>query len=111
MTDNFSSNGYTSPATALTELPDIADQTVVRANTKIAPVNPLARLQLLETELNSILIERNEAIRAALVALIARQNVVLLGPPGCGKSLIVTELARRIKDNNPAGTGNGLTCF
>ena len=61
----------------------------------------------LEAELNTVLIERQEAVRAALVALIAGQNMVLLGPPGCGKSLIVTELARRIQDNGV--TGNGTT--
>jgi MoxR-like ATPase len=73
-----------------------------------ATASALTRLKKLEAELNSALIERSEAIRATLVALIARQNLVLLGPPGCGKSLIVTELARRIQANSSA---SGLTTF
>ncbi len=85
-------------------------QPVPNANHQAQPVvgmpNPLAQLHALEAELNIVLIERQEAIRAALVALIAGQNMVLLGPPGCGKSLIVTELARRIQDTSPAGSAN-----
>ncbi|HEX2909878.1 MAG TPA: AAA family ATPase [Chloroflexia bacterium] len=77
-----------------------------------ANATPLAQLHHLEAELNTVLIERVEAVRAALVALVAGQNIVLLGPPGCGKSLIVTELAKRIRENHPGGNGStGLTCF
>ncbi len=111
MTQSFSPNGFTSPVTAPAEIPDIASSTVIQAGPGNTVVNPLARLQQLEAELNTVLIERNEAIRAALIALIAGQNMVLLGPPGCGKSLIVTELARRIQDTSATGTGKGLTCF
>lgn len=117
MPDNFSSNGYNSPTVTSPDMPGLMEtttlvQTIPHQAAAIATgINPLAQLHLLEAELNTVLIERNEAIRAALVALLAGQNMVLLGPPGCGKSLIVTELARRIQNNNPAGPGGGLSCF
>lgn len=52
----------------------------------------------IEDELGSVLFEREEAIRAILVAVLARQHMVLLGPPGTAKSMLVLELAKRIGD-------------
>src|SRR4051794_969111 len=111
MTDNFSSNGFNSTTTALSDMSGPTSSIQVQLAPQPAPVSPLTLLRRLETELNAVLIERNDAVRAALVALVAGQNMALLGPPGCGKSLVVTELARRIRDNNPAGAGGGLSCF
>jgi MoxR-like ATPase len=48
----------------------------------------------LETDLYRHLIERDEAVRAALCALIAGQNMVLIGPPGTAKSYLVFLLAQ-----------------
>ena len=67
----------------------------------------LDKLQAIERELVASLIERDEVIRAALVALLARQHLFLLGPPGTAKSHLITELARRV---SPAG-GAGLRGF
>ena len=73
-----------------------------------AQIAPLVQRYLdLERDLNSVLFERDEAIRCALVALLTRQHIVLLGPPGTAKSMLVTELANRI---SPA-TGGGLRSF
>jgi MoxR-like ATPase len=70
----------------------------------LASVKPsLDKLQALERELAASLIERDEVIRASLVALLARQRLVVLGPPGTGKSALVTSLARRIGPQNGAG--------
>src|SRR5690606_32312786 len=44
-----------------------------------------------------IFVERNEVIEGALAALIARQHVLLLGPPGTAKSMLADELCRRIE--------------
>ena len=40
--------------------------------------------------------EREEVIEGLLVALIARQHVLLIGPPGTGKSALVADLTSRI---------------
>jgi MoxR-like ATPase len=73
-----------------------------------APANaPFAKLQAIERELIGSLIERDEVIRAALVALLAREHLVILGPPGTAKSALVTKLSQRISPQN----GTGLQSF
>ena len=70
----------------------------------LASIKPsLDKLQAIESELAASLIERDEVIRASLVALLSRQRLVVLGTPGTGKSALVTELARRISPLNGAG--------
>ncbi|MEP7342651.1 MAG: AAA family ATPase [Acidobacteriota bacterium] len=63
----------------------------------------LDKLQGIERTLAASLIERDEVIRAALVALLARQHLVILGPPGTAKSALVTNLAACISPQNGAG--------
>lgn len=50
----------------------------------------------MERELNQVHFERPEVIRSLVVALLARQHVILLGPPGTGKSRLVRDLCQRI---------------
>ena len=70
----------------------------------LASIKPsLDKLQAIERELTASLIERDEVIRASLVALLARQHMVVLGPPGTAKSALATELAQRISPQNGAG--------
>ena len=71
------------------------------------PTGALAKLQTIERELLAVLLERDVVIRAALVALLARQHLVQLGAPGAAKTLLMTELAKRISTTN----GKGLRCF
>lgn len=52
------------------------------------------KLKTLIGELNQGLVERDEAIKLALLTLLAGENLVLIGPPGTGKSMV----ARRIAD-------------
>src|SRR5436305_10154560 len=40
-------------------------------------------------ELSSTLIERDEEVDLVLTALLANEHVLLVGPPGCGKSLLL----------------------
>jgi MoxR-like ATPase len=67
---------------------------------------PLNKLQTIERELTATLIERDEVIRASLVALLARQHLIVLGPPGTAKSALVSELSQRISPQNGAGLRN-----
>jgi MoxR-like ATPase len=67
------------------------------------PSSDLAALQRVEAELNLELLEREDAIRAALLALLSNSHLVLLGPPGTAKSQLVTAVASRFCDT--AGTG------
>src|SRR6185369_14788466 len=39
-----------------------------------------------------VLVEREEEIDLALTALLSREHVLFVGPPGCGKSLLVDSL-------------------
>ncbi|NJM06097.1 AAA domain-containing protein [Candidatus Gracilibacteria bacterium] len=61
---------------------------------------PLQQLQTLEADLCARLLERDEAVRAALVAVIARQHIVLIGAPGTAKSMLVELLAERVTDTS-----------
>jgi MoxR-like ATPase len=43
-------------------------------------------------ELASVMVDRDEEIDLALTALLAREHLLLVGPPGCGKSLLLDSL-------------------
>ena len=55
-----------------------------------------SKLQALREELKGLFVERDEFVDGALAALLARQHVLLIGPPGSGKSTIVHALCERI---------------
>ena len=44
------------------------------------------------SELNAILVDRDEEIDLALTALIAEEHLLLVGPPGCAKSMLLESL-------------------
>ncbi len=55
------------------------------------------RLLALEDALNKIVIGREDAVRALMLALIARQHVVMIGPPGTAKSYLALSLAKLLQ--------------
>lgn len=50
----------------------------------------------LEREVNALFFEREEAIRAAILALMMNEHVYQIGQPGTGKSLLIRTLAQRV---------------
>src|SRR5947199_5423269 len=51
-----------------------------------------AKFAAARKELAAALIERDEEVDLALTALIAREHVLLVSPPGCAKSLLLDSL-------------------
>lgn len=51
-----------------------------------------AKFQTTRAELAAALIERDAEIDLALTALLAQEHLLLVGPPGCGKSLLLDAL-------------------
>lgn len=57
----------------------------------------LTKLQAVRDDLATNLLERDNAIAAALLALLTGEHLVLLGPPGTAKSLLVRSICQRLK--------------
>ena len=55
----------------------------------------VTELRRLEKDLNRRLKEREEAVRAVVLALLSGEHLYLVGPPGTGKSLVVRLAAER----------------
>jgi len=53
------------------------------------------KLLQIETELKKSYFEREEEVHGSILALLARQHVLLLGPPGTAKSQLVEDLCGR----------------
>ncbi|HUU89330.1 MAG TPA: AAA family ATPase [Candidatus Glassbacteria bacterium] len=60
----------------------------------------LKKLKTLQSELEGCLIERGVQIEALLAALVAGAHVLLLGPPGTAKSLLVRLVCNAIEEAN-----------
>ncbi len=63
----------------------------------MAHANPI---QSIRTELKQSFIEREELIDGTLAALLAKEHVLLIGPPGTAKSMLADELCKRIDGAN-----------
>ncbi len=57
----------------------------------------------IEEELNELFFERRGVVRGLVLALLSRQHVLLLGPPGTAKSDLLRELCRRVVDSRYFG--------
>lgn len=60
------------------------------------------KLYSLLKELNQGLVEREETIKLALLTVLAGENLVLIGPPGTGKSLIARRISECLKTSELA---------
>ena len=57
----------------------------------------LSKFRALRDDLNANLLEREEAVEASLVGLLTANHVLMLGPPGTAKSLLVRSISERIE--------------
>jgi MoxR-like ATPase len=57
---------------------------------------PRDALRTIRDELQQIFLERAELIDGVLVALLAAQHVLVVGPPGTAKSMLADEICRRL---------------
>lgn len=58
------------------------------------------KLKKIEEELNNDFVEREELIKIMLLAMITNSNLLMLGPPGTGKSKISRAMCNRIDNSN-----------
>ncbi len=58
----------------------------------------VSELRRLEEDLNRTLKEREEVVRAVVLALLSGEHLYLVGPPGTGKSLVVRLAAERFSN-------------
>ncbi len=54
-------------------------------------------LQAIRQELQGTFVERDELVDGALAALLAKEHVLFIGPPGTAKSMLAEELCRRVQ--------------
>jgi len=65
------------------------------------------KIKTLLNQLNHGLIEREDTLKTALLTVLAGENLVLIGPPGTGKSLIARRIANSIAHSSDNKNDNG----
>lgn len=64
------------------------------------------KLAAMLEQLNEGLVDRDEAMKLALLSLLAGENILLVGPPGTAKSLISRQVAKALKDDDKEGSSH-----
>lgn len=59
-----------------------------------------AKISQIGVEMNQLFVERDELVKIMLLAVTTGTNLLMLGPPGTGKSALTQELCSRIKNAN-----------
>jgi MoxR-like ATPase len=89
-----------SPVATVPAAPQILVPATLSTTLDSRPLNlsplagPLAKIAQIEAWLGTELIEREEATRVALTALLSGQHAAFIGPPGTAKSLLILLLAQ-----------------
>ena len=65
------------------------------------------KLQALLADMNKGLVDRDQALKAALLTVLTGENLLLLGPPGTAKSLVSRRIAQHLGDNDGTATEAG----
>jgi len=68
------------------------------------------KIQAMLADMNTGLIDREQAIKAALLSVLAAENLVLIGPPGTAKSMVSRRVAQHIQStqgSQPPQDGSG----
>lgn len=78
----------------------VSDELTALTPSKIDKNSLLGRFEYLEAELNGELVERRHEIFGALLTLVSRSTMFMLGEPGIAKSFLVNRLMLRIAGAN-----------
>ena len=95
---NNEKNVTVKPVSASTETVSIAPVN--------APLNPAvlqsaqAKMSQIFVEMNNLFVERDELIKLMELAIVTGTNLLMLGPPGSGKSALTYEMCGRIENAN-----------
>lgn len=81
---------------------------IVREEREACPLQ--AKFAAARREMAEALIEREAEIDLVLTGLVARENVLLVGPPGCAKSLLLDSLMAWMKGRKFSILLNRFTC-
>jgi MoxR-like ATPase len=65
------------------------------------------KIKTLLNQLNHGLVEREDTLKTALLTVLAGENLVLIGPPGTGKSLIARRIAKSFAHSSDNKDDNG----